>query len=218
MERSGNMQHPLIAVLSCQQNALATDAMRETWLNNSPVEYKVFLGQTKRNRPIRANEVLLAASDDDRGLVDKIVQMIRWVREHGYTHVFKCDDDVYAVSDRLLKSGYEKHDYTGMVCNGNKGSGWKEFCLGGAGYWLSQKAMDAIVSAEIATPLVDGHVAMTLAAAGIKPVHDSRYRYTHRVYKDPLPELPESRNDIVSCAEFNYQEFSALHKQFLEGR
>lgn len=210
------MPRPLIAVLSCQQNALATDAMRATWLNNSPVEYRVFLGQTKGNRPIRANEVLLSAADDDRGLVHKVVLMIRWAREHGYTHVFKCDDYVYAVSDRLLKSGYEGHDYIGMVCNGDKWSGWKEFCLGAAGYWLSRKAMDAVISGQITTPAEDGHVAITLAAAGIKPVHDGRYRHTPRLYKDPFPEVPDSTNDIVTCAEFTYQELPLLHKRFLQ--
>lgn len=209
------MLRPLIAVLSCQQNALATDAMRETWLNNSPVEYRVFLGETKRNRPLRANEVLLAAPDDDRKLVLKVVQMIRWAHEHDYTHVFRCNDQVYAVSGRLLKSGYQEHDYAGLVCNGTEWSDWKEFCLGGAGYWLSRKAMDAVISAEITTLFEEGHVAMTLAATGIRPVHDKRYHYTRRVYKDPLPESPDSTNDIVTCAEFSYQELPLLHKRFL---
>ena len=214
------MPRPLIAVLSSQHNALATDAMRETWLNNSSVEYRVFLGETKHNRPLRAKEVLLPAPDDDRKLVFKVVQMIRWARQHDYTHVFRCNDQIYAVSGRLLKSGYQEHDYAGLVCNGTEWSDWKEFCLGGAGYWLSRKAMDALISAEITTPfkeghVEEGHVAMTLAATGIRPVHDRRYRYTRRVYQDPLPELPDSTNDIVTCAEFSYQELPFLHKRFL---
>lgn len=129
-------------------------------------------------------DVVLDAPDDYAGLPAKVQAMFRWALDQGYDYVFKCDDDVYVWPDRLLER-FEPTDYRGFMAEAATGP-----YVCGAAYWVSRKAMEVIVNTEW-----DGHwaedkwVGRTLAAAGIKPEHDARFRVCHcELCEEAMPE------------------------------
>ncbi len=202
------MSNPLIAVITCHRNLMAAASQRETWAKNTPTRFFYGVG----NRPLLyADEVYLPAPDTYVGLSYKVQEAIRWALRNGFTHFFKCDDDIYLSSERLFKSGFENFSYGGKhmfhpMC------GTHPYCHGGAGYWLDKQAMSIIADAPVDCISEDGWVANHLYKAGILPVDDFRYQYTRRVYKDPFPELPSQKNDLVAVAEFTPEEMGRVHR------
>lgn len=144
---------------------------RETWLQNCPIDYKFFLGNPEFNfntTPDRitcpaTDELILHLSPDDtRGGWHKVRALVQWAISQRYDYLFKCDVDTYVCVLRLLRSGFEQHDYVGPY--------------GGAGYWLSRRAMDILSKSEYIAGLgEDGWVEASLSAAGIQPFRDARY-------------------------------------------
>lgn len=131
------------------------------------------------------DEVFLPVRDDWEALPEKCQQMFMWALDHDYDYVFKTDTDTFIHPDRLMSSGFENHDYTGlvgsMVLRGKMG----DCCGGGAGYWLSRKAMICYISNYDATntfkeggwqknedwclfKILNNH-------SDIRPHHDTRY-------------------------------------------
>src|SRR3990172_12833817 len=106
---------PLIAVMSCGRDALngCHRAIRCTWVTQVPngIEYRIFVGRGEQ--PLEPDEVRLDVPDDYNGLVLKSQAIRRWALDQGYDFVFKADRDTYIAPVRLLKSGFEKHDYVG---------------------------------------------------------------------------------------------------------
>src|SRR5207237_4532050 len=107
-------------------------------------DYRYFLGVG--NSDPADDEVILPVRDDYWALPQKVRAAFRWALEQTnadgtftYSHVFKCDRDSFIHADRLLAHYQEilaqGLDYVGLV--GNPG----DCCGGGAGYWLSRKAM-----------------------------------------------------------------------------
>jgi hypothetical protein len=87
---------------------------------------------------------------------------------NGYSHVFIICSDTYVVVPRLLASGYEKHDYSGHRADeGHAG--------GGCGYWLSVRAMRAVIDARVFNDYEDRWAGTVLKEAGIECFHDPRY-------------------------------------------
>ncbi len=200
------MPNPLIAVITCHKNESAAHAIRQTWAKNSSIPVKFFFGVG--NRPVRfSDEVFLDAPDTYLGLVEKIQMVVRWACVRGYTHVFKCDDDAYVVPERLLHSGFDKFAYSGNAKAG--------YAHGGAGYWINQPAMSALLLARPEGKSEDGWVASVLKQSGITPQHDERYTYTRRVYREPFPEIPSLDNDIILAAEFTPEEMRVVHRRWI---
>jgi len=94
---------------------------------------------------------------------------VKWALEHGHDYVFIVPTDCYIIVPRLLASGYEKHDYTGyqVPCEGHIG--------GGSGYWLSKRAMEAVIAGDPRIDYEDRWVGNVVRAARILPTHDPRY-------------------------------------------
>jgi hypothetical protein len=116
----------LIAILSCERDYWAHRLVRDTWLKNSSVSYGFFVGEGCTVKEL--DEVKLQVSDGD--VTAKVRAIITFALTGGYDYLFKCDIDTYVCLSRLLKSGFEKHDWVGTY--------------GGSGYWLSRVAMLAL--------------------------------------------------------------------------
>jgi len=59
------------------------------------------------------DEVVLPVPDDYFHLVFKVRKMHQWALDHGFEYVYKCDVDTYVDLERLMRSGFEQHDFTG---------------------------------------------------------------------------------------------------------
>jgi hypothetical protein len=117
-------------------------ALRDTWLKDlatfkEHVDYKFFYG-TPHDRPALDDEVYLGCPDDYAALPLKSVEIAKYAYHNGYDFVWKGDDDTGVYVDRLIHELMSyKFDYAGYV-NG-------KICAGGVGYWMSRRAMKAVV-------------------------------------------------------------------------
>jgi hypothetical protein len=158
----------IIAIPSCTPLHEYEQCERDTWIKDIPegVDYRFFLGGPK----CKEDEVSLGVEDDIKSLTKKIVAMYRWVLEKGYDHVFKCDLDTLVRPKLLMDCKFEQHDYMGGKND--------FFASGGAGYWLSRKAMKCVVDKPIETEAAeDVHVARAVLKSGMHLHADSRFKY-----------------------------------------
>ena len=205
----------LIAILSCHSNKHGRDwgsglreAQRATWLREATVEHRYFLG--RGDGVAAADEIWLDVPDDYDSLPIKSLALIAWAYERDYEFIFKCDDDTYCRSERLLQSNFEAHDYSGF----RKVSPWFggpiEFAQGGAGYWLSCRAMSAALTPEdslLTWGPEDLNVARILKLAGIVVHHDPRYQWT-------MDRVPSPDNDIITTHRCTPHDLHSIHSQW----
>lgn len=117
--------------------------VRDTWAKDiepfkEHVTLKFFYGEP-HPRPAASDEVYLPCGDGYEHLPLKTINIARYALEQGYDYVFKCDDDTAVYLDRLIHELMShKFDYAGYE-NGRVASG-------GPGYWLSRRAMKALVA------------------------------------------------------------------------
>jgi len=159
----------LIAIPTCKADGELEDACRKTWASQSHV----------RTDNITADIVFfdgetLGVGDSYEELPIKVQAICKWALEKVYDFLFKCDSDTYVWLDRLLASGFERHNYSGYTNPNFPDS--ENYCSGGAGYWLSAKAMEVIAGATLpADTCEDRVVGRLLYDAGIKlhrnPLH-----------------------------------------------
>jgi hypothetical protein len=188
----------LIALHGSHSQPDAMQAQRETWLRELRCDYRYFLG-----RPSRVDRDVEYLESEDGPIWNgpfrtwylnrKTEGLIRYGLDHGYDYVFKCDDDTYIWPDRLLSSGFEKYDYSGVT---EPHTSWRighyRWAQGGAGYWLSRRAMEYAATYGLNTiPAEDFAVGYALAANGISPHHDERYvsAATTEQLSNPSPDL-----------------------------
>lgn len=160
----------LIAILSCHTLRDWQKAVRGTWIRELPkeIDYRFFLGAPIT--PCVCDEVCLDVDDTFQGVTKKVVSVLKWAMFQKYDYVFKADLDTLVRPDLLIRCGFEDYDYMG----GQN----RFFASGGAGYWLSRKAMEYAVGFPISTgPEEDVHVARALVSNGI-PLHpDNRFKF-----------------------------------------
>jgi hypothetical protein len=158
----------LIAVLSCHSLRYCEQAALDTWVPEVPpgVDYKFFLGRPEVS--LSAYEVFLDVDDSFHGVSEKTIALYKWAIFQGYDFVFKSDLDTLVRPRLLLQSGFEKHNYTG----GQN----VDFASGGAGYWVSLKAMQYVVEGKYEPgPAEDWNIANILREKDITVHHDERY-------------------------------------------
>ena len=131
------------------------------------------------------DEIILQVPDGYMYLSYKTRESHRWAIERGYDYVFQCFPDTFIDIPKLVKSGFEKHDFTGFRI----GHG---YAAGGAGYWTSKKAVQAMLGFPIADWAEDRWAGDAIRAAGMKLMTDKRYG-PHR------NTAPNINNDIISC-------------------
>jgi hypothetical protein len=190
----------LVAVPACDKNRESQKAQQETWLGNLPnVDVRFFFGAGDQPTT-KPNEVYLDVPGDYDHLCHKVYALIDWAYKQGYTYLFKCDTDTYAVPDRLLYSDYVCYDYVGRELNAEHRSGDVPFASGGAGYWLSRAAMKAILSHSLEE--------FTIFEGGLQPEDTavSRLLAQHKIflhwdtrYQSSISDAyPTKDNDIIS--------------------
>lgn len=130
---------PLVAIHACHKYAALRQAQREGWVKTwgHLVDIKWFVGMPSGDEP---GVVYVDCADGWNSLGVKTSAEARYAREHGYTNLFKCDDDTFVHVPRLLESGFEEHEYTGLLCHANN---WI-YAQGGAGYWMGPQAINIV--------------------------------------------------------------------------
>lgn len=188
----------LIGVLSCHTNADLRQACRDTWVKLGAADVRFFLG-----RPIvdgQSDEIYLDVPDDFMSLTLKTRAMIAYALDQGYDYLFKCDDDTFVHIPRLLASGFQEHEYVGRASN--------KYAMGGAGYWVSRRTMQAVLATTLGHGddwAEDKHVGRAAQEAGIRLVNDLRYfsSTTGRRMDFPAPG-----NDAITahkCARWRHE-------------
>jgi hypothetical protein len=170
----------LVAVKNCVKYRHRAEAQRATWATFHPdCDIRFFLGGDPLAPQIRKHpdEVILPVPDDYLSLPLKTKAICRWALQNGYDFLFTCDDDTYVQLDRLLASDFKDHDYVGRL-RGPSGGYSAPYCSGFA-YWLSIKAMHAVISAGLNGDTADDRfIGQVMEQNGIKGVFDDRYRVT----------------------------------------
>jgi hypothetical protein len=224
----------LIAVVTCHRFRGRADILRRTWVPDvgGKADVRFFLGNGgvhDGNPP--SDEVWLDVGDDYKSLRLKTQAVFRWAVEQGYDFVFKTDDDVYVIPERLFKDFLEV-DYAGRVRPASHENdapriyGPKEspFCSG-YGYWLSQKAAQIVAtSPENFDWAEDRYCGNMLFLAGIHPHHDVNFvlwppLYGHsctapmgrcapclEVYKTASVICPYARPGVVETLHQSFKE------------
>lgn len=136
-------------------------AIRDTWLKTCNVDYKFILGELPINHgelPIN-DELVLPVRDTYDAMTEKALATIDYALKSGYDFMLHVARDTYVNVPRVLLSGLQRHDYAGNCgCQGEQGfcplepfDGERPFhyASGGAGSWLSRKAMNLIMESEI---------------------------------------------------------------------
>lgn len=194
---------PLIAIVSCQRYRERRDASRRTWLRAvTPEAYAFFMGgETAPVRePCETDCVYLGCGDGYQDLTFKVRAIVRWALERGFSHLFKVDDDTYIDPWKLLASGFEQHDY----CGWTRG---RRYCHGGAGYWLSRRAMELIATdpEPAPDPAEDVYIGKLLQAHGVAMVQDKRYL--------PQGPRPARADAVITMHKLSPVEMLAFHRE-----
>lgn len=210
----------LCGVLSCWWRESYTNCQRDTWAKPTEgIDIRFFFGRGA-NRPPKEDEVFLDCADDYKGLPEKVRAMCRWAYENGYDYVFKVDDDTYIVPSRLVTAVPVGHDWVGRYQAPIKGDLYPYgFCSGGAGYWLSRRAVEILINAQLDDPhfAEDRWVSNTLGKHGIIGQFDSRYRAVllrsdPRVRSGIGLDTPRAANNYISVCEFAENAMYEPHK------
>jgi hypothetical protein len=187
-------------------------AVRETWFQDTRpfshhVSARFFYGISDAQR--LEDEVGLQVPDDYAHLPNKTQAICQWALQQGFDYVFKCDDDTAVRVDRLVLEllDHPDLDYGGFL--------HAEVCTGGPGYFLSRRAMQAVVHAG--TPdfwAEDVWVSTVLKRANIYPImlpgHRPGYA-AHWVFPNGFkPELLD--NEIVTLHAMQPEIMREWHK------
>ena len=154
---------PIILILSCGRDRSYHQQVRNTWLKDSPVDYKFLLGVDQYQS--QKDELITNVGDGYWQVAAKVKEGFRYTFDQEYSHVFKCDIDTYCHIPRLLISGFEQHDWIG---NGMP--------YGGSGYWLSRHAISLLLDKP--TDRREGEdywISRNLREIGFIPFQDDRY-------------------------------------------
>lgn len=207
----------LVVILSCSAHALNgyNQVMRDTWLKHVD-DYKFFMGSGKpsgedetllwmsweksgvyknkavkdpslKDYALKQDEVILDVPDNYTHVGYKLRGACRWALEKGYDYIFQGIIDTFAIPQRLLSSGFEKHDYVGSANNERTSLG------GGAGFWLSKKAMQILADAPVTHWAYDAWSGEVLLKNGIQITHDPRYTNLEQIKLSPRRD-----NDIIT--------------------
>lgn len=213
----------LIAIVSCQQHRDLGyhDAIRNTWINDiqGRIDYKFFYGFQHYPTFMFHDEQILSVDDSYQGLHLKTYEICHRALEMGYDYVYKTDTDTLVNVSNLLWSGFEQHDYMGSA-NADVvplfGPEPLDFASGGAGYWLSKKALTIVVNYGITGVCgEDVFVANALKHNGISPVWHEGYKWRpgEQITKDTVSLHLSSALQKKYRPEMMYEQYEKMKEK-----
>lgn len=121
-----------------------------------------------------------------------MILMAQYAQREGYTHLCRVDTDAYVYVDRLLKSGFDKHKYTGYCIDYPLWNDAKRYACG-AGFILDERAITVVANNPTPdTQADDMWVGRILYRNGIRCHRDTRYLtggVNHFVDLQVLPQV-----------------------------
>lgn len=176
-----------IPIVSCWAHRFTHDPVRQTWLQNCQVDHAFILGAANGRIPF-SDELSLPVGDTYDKLTEKALATIRYVYDAGYDFMLHVGRDTYVDVPRMLEAGLEQFDYAGNC--GCRSDSLAYFCplqafdkkrpyhyaSGGAGSWLSRKAMRLILDSSIRHAADDLMFGWILGEAGIPLWSDWRFQ------------------------------------------
>lgn len=170
--------------MSCERDRPTHQACRDTWLQSREgVDHVFFLGGG--GSPQAADELVLNAQDDYEHVTEKSLELFKWAVTR-YDYVLHCGRDTYVHVPRLLRANFQQ-DYVGYA--GGHGDtphfcsldpdpqGKFSYASGGAGSWLSNRAMSIIIGSKIRHWADDLMYGWILGTYGIPLYHDPRFGF-----------------------------------------
>ena len=212
---------PVILIISCRRDEANgyNAAIRKTWAGTwkDLIDYRFVIAKSVAEpwEPKHEDILMVNTLDGYNDLSRKVYEAVRWAKEQGYTHAFKCDTDTYVHVPRLLASNFDRAPYIGNADSG--------YCIGGAGYWLNPNAIQKFVGSMYYqyNGCEDINVSMALQQPpnSIRWTYDNRYFLWHTVVKE-LQVGPLPTNDYVTThlaraigpGHYNVQDMYDVHK------
>lgn len=160
----------------------ANDMCRGTYLYTWGhfLEYRFVFDRTRKFEDLLPDEIRVEA---DSGLLNtsyKTKLALAWAYDKGYSHVCYAPTDCYIIVPRLLRNledhHKDGHNYWGFHTYDEHHIG------GGSAYWLSRRAMEAVLAYETYPDYEDRWVGSACRDAGLEAVHDERYRSVEQPY------------------------------------
>lgn len=166
----------LMLTFTCvkDQNNGRNDVVRDTWRKEWKhlVTHK-FLYTSERKQPLGDELVMDVPEQGYMGVTFMSRAAYRWALDRNYDYVFTAAPDAYPVVPRLLKCGYEQHDWMGHLCAQGHMSG-------APGMFLSKKALEAVVTEAAYPEYEDLWISRVLSFKGFTPHHDIRFWADHQ--------------------------------------
>lgn len=218
----------LIAIESCFKDRLKHQAQRDTWIKDSyaGLRQKFFMGNVGYS-PIE-DEIFLGSDVDDSYdfLSVKTRAICQWAAERDIDYMFKADTDTLINPREFLFSNFQKYDYSGgfnedvmpIGLQSRFGAGTIQFASGGAGYWLSKKALTLVANSDkVVSCAEDVFVAAVLREHGIFPSWNSGYRWRpgEKVDKDVITLHLSSALQKKYVPADMYAQYEQLKREFL---
>lgn len=158
----------LVAIKSClkDKNAGYHQAIRETWGKTLPdsVDLIFFIGGEVPTN-LEKDEICLPVPDGYWELHPKMLAIAKYAVQMDYDFSILCDTDTYLDLPKLMSSGFDSYDYSGVCANpagtvfgkaypGRKTEDYNNFIIspfysylsGGHGYILSLKAAKIVAA------------------------------------------------------------------------
>lgn len=194
------MRKTIVGVLTREEMTDRRRACASTWvgrLRATPDVHVVFLVGNGTGEAWLDDGVLhLPCGDNYDSLVHKTREFCRWALTQDFDYLFKCDDDTFVVTDRFLEFDPAGRDYIGVDPVDHI---HPKFASGGAGYWLSRPAAQAVAKmdiertiAECSTNAEDYCVYWTLKDR-FTFCNDLRFRAWNEAHC-----VPKSSNEVVT--------------------
>jgi hypothetical protein len=150
------------------------------------------------------DELVLDASDDYNGLLQKTEMGVAWALREGFDFVFHACVDTYFRPLALLTSDFYEHDYVGHQLSDGHASG-------GAGYLMGRPLAEFIAGNGLDDTWEDLAVARAAARAGVPLHHDPRY-HPERPPRLPLGLI--SAHLSASTGHYDVAEMQRCHAEF----
>lgn len=201
----------IVAIKSCIKYEPRRAACLQTWLPELDwADFFFITGNPTPGMggPTITDTLACNVSDEFANIAPKIRCACMYALDNNAEHLFVCDDDTYVRSDRLLQSGFQKHDYVGFLRVGPLGYNGDVPYAQGSAYWLSARAMELIIlSPEMREGVIDDGAVGRALVDKVGFVHDWRYEPgPFWANRRPLPQ-----NNIITTHKCLPDEMPRAH-------